>query len=199
MFPIAALVLVQCINFVNSNSTSYSQARQNVFHQLEHNRWCSLYNPEICGSIPSDQMPDSSAWNIEHVLPQSWLAEHFGGKNNPEFNQARADLNHLFVSDSRTNSRRSNHPFANCGQEDTVCQSGYEPVDSAKGIVARAMLYASWQYDIELPVTLIETLKAWNSDYPVTSYELNRNDIAERIQSNRNYFIDRPEKVSACF
>lgn len=199
MFPITALALIQCVAFVNSNSTSYSQARKNVFHKLENNQWCSIYRPDICGSTDEATMPDSNTWNIEHALPQSWLAEKFGGKNNPEFKQAQADVNHLFVSDSRTNSKRSNHPFADCGQENSLCQNGYEPVDSAKGIVARAMLYVSWQYDVTLPQGLVTTLKDWNSTYPVTSYELNRNDGAEEIQGNRNYFIDRPEKVDACF
>jgi endonuclease I len=39
------------------------------------------------------------------------------------------------------------------------------------------------------------TLVAWNDTFPVTAFEKRRNDRVQKLQGNRNPFIDHPEFV----
>ena len=42
-------------------------------------------------------------------------------------------------------------------------------------------------------------LLRWNEADPVDSWEMNRNNVIEGIQGNRNPFIDHPELASVLF
>ena len=93
----------------------------------------------------------------------------------------------------------------------------YEPNDNVKGDVARILLYVyvRWQQpnlysDVvsdNLPefdkddnentgtkvIQSLDVLLQWCEDDPVDTWEMGRNDAAEKIQGNRNVFIDYPE------
>ncbi len=93
----------------------------------------------------------------------------------------------------------------------------FEPKDDVKGDVARILLYVycCWSQpnlysDVEpskLPeadpddktntgvriIADLETLLNWCQDDPVDTWEMQRNDLAEKVQGNRNVFIDYPE------
>ena len=93
----------------------------------------------------------------------------------------------------------------------------FECKDDVKGDVARILLYVycRWQQpnlysDVDvsaLPafdsddttntgiavIESLDTLLAWMEDDPVDTWEMERNDLVEQIQGNRNVFIDYPE------
>lgn len=97
----------------------------------------------------SNDKPDGNDMNTEHTWPQS-----FGAETIP----ARCDLNHLFPTDSLANTKRGSHPFGEVVGAVDWSEGGstlgddadgatvFEPRDSHKGNVARAMLYFEIRY-----------------------------------------------------
>ena len=137
-----------------------------------------------------------NTWNREHVWPQgnknnnwSWFPDTGNSTRN-----AGSDLHHLRPETPGVNSSRGNKAFANSTTNDT-----YEPVDEAKGDVARILLYMFTRYSEAdaYPVTHVasswEMLLEWNKLDPVDAWEMQRNDVGEGTQGNRNPFIDYPE------
>ena len=129
-------------------------------------------------------MDSGKTWNREHVWPQSvgW------GKSTTE----GSDLHHVRPETPSVNSSRGNTPF---GER----RGYYEPKDAAKGDVARILFYMLTRYSsadsksITVVAESMELLMEWNELDPVDALEMQRNDVAEDIQGNRNPFIDYPE------
>lgn len=158
-------------------------------------------------------------FNKEHLWPQSHGIDGLV--------PAYSDLHHLRASESSMNSTRGNLDFDLCeglaeAKEKNGCwytKSAFEPPDSAKGDVARAVMYMAVRYeakansngDLELvervgtgPGTNVlgrlSTLLDWNELDPVDAFETNRNElIYQRYQGNRNPFIDHPEWARRVF
>lgn len=154
----------------------------------------------------------------EHIWPQSQ-----GCRNPP----AAGDLHHLRACDSYMNLRRSNKNFDDrrnvAGATElngcwyTLNPDAWEPPDSAKGDVARAVFYMDVRYEnkygekVDLVVTNglnpganqlgnRATLLEWNELDPPDDFERRRNElIYSTYQFNRNPFIDHPTWVRAVF
>lgn len=145
-------------------------------------------------------------WNREHVWPKS-----LGGFGE---SGAGADLHHLRPEDPVVNSTRNNFPFGevksgnkvkmssqNGGEyTDNYLGGGYfEPQDCAKGDVARILLYLITRYSylettgITVVAQSMKMILEWNELDPVDEWEMQRNDVTEGYQGNRNPFIDHPE------
>ncbi len=106
---------------------------------------------------------------------------------------------------------------------DTVCywvrssSDLFECKDDVKGDVARILLYVYCRWEqpnlyTDIPAELLpanesdsasnsgekvveslDTLLDWCAEDPVDTWEMRRNDLVERVQGNRNVFIDYPE------
>lgn len=161
------------------------------------------------GSSAPQQLPQGLALqdvqplgdiNIEHTWPQSKFSKLFPAE------LQKGDLHHLFPSNAKANSIRGNNPFGEVEREDSPvanCPSHfgydhngdkvYEPVDSHKGNVARALFYFSIRYKIEIDPDQEAVLRKWNANDPVDDVERERNNKIFKIQKNRNPFIDYPE------
>lgn len=140
----------------------------------------------------------TSVLNCEHVVPQSWFH-----KKDP----MKGDLHHLFACDPGCNSIRGNHPYDDfldyiperlilgikdgCGKNEG---GKFEP-EYGKGIVARSTLYFLVRYPqtISHELVNISLLLEWHQRFPVSRYELHRNQAIQELQGNRNPFIDYPE------
>lgn len=151
-------------------------------------------------------IPKNEVMNVEHTWPQS-----LGAKREP----ARSDMHHLFPTDSRANSTRGNHPFAEVEGKDArpdcdIAQAGkaidpetgkvtnihsFEPPLKHRGNVARAMFYMSSKYKYDIPRIEEAYLRKWHREDPVDAQELRRNDLIQEAQGNRNPYIDFPELV----
>jgi len=148
-------------------------------------------------------IPKAEQINCEHTWPQSKFTGAF-----PKDLQ-KADLHHLYPSDSRANSIRGNMNFTDVAHdsgdlEDTNCSAskfgpsttssadGFEPPLTHKGNVARSIFYFSVRYKITIPKNEEEVLRRWNDLDPVDEEEISRNDAIEKAQGNRNPFIDFP-------
>ncbi len=169
-----------------------------------------------------------SVWNREYLWPRSRGLDESGADH--------ADLFNLRPSYASVNSSRSNLIYDNSDAGD----SGYlppgsfvlapevsrdadswEPPDSVKGEIARAMFYMAVRYDggdsstqdlalnndpqfesgIFIPeLGILDTLLAWNREHPVTDAERLRNQkIFNNFQENRNPFIDFQEFADALY
>lgn len=152
--------------------------------------------------ISPRRMPSHTDINIEHTWPQS----RFSLRANRSFQ--KADLHHLYPTESRSNSIRGNHYFSevandmgvgsNCydsrfGYDTRTGQEVFEPPQDHKGNVARALFYFSIRYDITIPPHEEMYLRMWNYADPVDADEMKRNNVVQSFQGNRNPFIDDPE------
>lgn len=150
--------------------------------------------------------------NTEHTWPQSMGAK---------FGPAKADLHHLFPTDTKANSSRGNAPFGRVKAQYSVLpefpldqdqtRTGlndfgltvFEPRDVHKGNVARAIFYFFTRYGLKTPSTIslrnFEVEKAvlleWHTLDPVDDAERLRNDGIYKAQGNRNPYVDHPEFV----
>ncbi|MBC7419703.1 MAG: endonuclease [Bdellovibrio sp.] len=145
--------------------------------------------------------PASSVINTEHTWPQS----RFSGDYSTQMQ--KADLHHLFPTDSQMNSTRGNTIFGEVSHDvgHTNCTASrygtgsagsrqiFEPADDHKGRVARAIFYFSIRYDMAISQEEEVVLKKWHIQHPVDPQEALRNDEIFRQQNNRNPFIDYPE------
>jgi len=140
-------------------------------------------------------------WVREHVFPRSL------GNPNLEYAGPGSDAHHLRCIDSNMNSSRSNRRFADgSGQSATLPGTMFYPGDEWKGDVARMMMYMYVRYNSRCEANVVGSGSSsystffdmpnifleWNTEDPVSIYEMNRNNILEDIQGNRNPFIDNP-------
>lgn len=209
---------ITLFNLISAHQTSlgYEGARRVMFGQIylknDNNGYyiedvyCQKRFGKSAGVAPKS-IPKSDQINCEHTWPQSKFTKAF-----PEDIQ-KADLHHLYPSDSRANSIRGNMNFTevahdtgdlshdNCtaskfGSSVTNSNDGFEPPLTHKGNVARSIFYFSVRYKIAVPSKEEEVLRRWNDLDPVDQEEINRNDIIERAQGNRNPFVDFPSLAS---
>lgn len=169
-----------------------------------------------CGGNRND------CWNREHVYPKS--RGDFGTSKG-----AGTDIHSFRAEDRSVNTERSNKHMDDISgtvvPDCPICletSSAFEPPDSSKGAVARMLFYMAIRYDGDSGsngVNLIlqngypsdpagktgylgdlASLKNWNSWYPPSSEERNRNNIIQSwYQGNRNPFIDNPSLVNSYF
>lgn len=173
---------------------SYDAARKAMFGDIDNfgGYVTCVYTGR---ELQTNKVPNASNMNTEHTWPQSKGAT----------GAAKSDLHHLFITDSKANSRRGSYPFGEVvGQVEWSDPSGaklgrdangnrvFEPPDSHKGNVARALFYFSAVYNKKISPAEEEAMKAWNVLDPVDAAEVARNDAIERYQRNRNPFVDDP-------
>ncbi|MDR6968832.1 endonuclease I [Flavobacterium arsenatis] len=139
-------------------------------------------------------------WVREHTFPRSL------GNPNLGYVFAGSDAHHLRAIDSQFNNTRSNRIFDEGSGNATVLENGnFYPGDEWKGDVARMMMYMYLRYTSQCPATVVGAGTAsnpfsdmpdiflnWNAQDPVSDFEINRNNILQTLQGNRNPFIDNP-------
>lgn len=124
------------------------------------------------------------SWNREHVFARS-----NGGFGYKELGGS-SDAHHIRVALGTENSRRSNY----------VLGSGYIPRDAVSGDVSRMCFYVALIYNKNLGAN-IDVYWALQKNYEdkVDDWEMHQNNTVERLQGNRNPFIDHPELAEYIF
>ena len=146
-----------------------------------------------------EQLEAAHPFNCEHVVPQSWFNKR---------KQPKTDLHHLFTCEWGCNSFRGNRAYfdfsteafrENCGESDI---GKFEP-KFGKGAVARATLYFLVRYpkDVadsskEMPKDRLQMIIDWANGDKVDRWERHRNAEIQKVQGNRNPFIDFPDLVN---
>ncbi|MCK5884488.1 MAG: endonuclease [Bacteriovoracaceae bacterium] len=174
----------------------YKGARNAFFGEIDN------VNGEVCGvytgkCLSTSGIPNHNIMNCEHSWPQSKGATGI----------AKSDIHHLYPSDSKMNSRRSNHPLCEVVNSSYEGNNGvalgeskfgtrcFEPPFSHKGDVARSMLYFSLRYDKKLDSQQEGFFRKWHEEDTISEKELLRNDAIQKVQKNRNPFVDYPKFV----
>ncbi len=149
--------------------------------------------------------------SVEHAYPADWIAEANGCPDRDHcevdaYMFAEADLHNLWPALQRINSSRGDRPLGELPGEinrrfadicpDYERSSGasaiVEPQDSAKGEMARSILYMAVFYGLPIRGSF-DTLVAWHGADPPDEEEQWRNNLIEELQGTRNAFIDYPE------
>lgn len=159
--------------------------------------------------------------NCEHTIPQSYF------KMAKEREMMKTDLHHLYPVLKSWNSTRSNHPYREIDDSKTTkwmvlnisvkniptsdidsyseyYNKSFEPPEDHKGNIARAIFYFYTVYEGDNFKSLdelidIEALFNWHLKDPVDSRELERNDLIEDFQGNRNPYIDYPDTIERAY
>ncbi len=197
-------------------SLGYSNARKHLFGKIHleegkngffvHDVYCNKNFDGSYGVGPM-KIPNHTNINCEHTWPQSKFSHSFDKE------RQKSDLHHLYPTDSKANSTRGNHEFANVDGEklpggcassrigsniryDEKADSSYfEPPEHHKGNVARALFYFAVRYDMPISATQEQFLRRWHVQDPADAEERERNDYIQSVQGNRNPFIDNAELV----
>ncbi|HNX00895.1 MAG TPA: endonuclease [Candidatus Cloacimonadota bacterium] len=196
-------------NLISTNTySSYDGAKTIMFQDLDNNNGvvrCVYTGQDF--TITSDYNGSSSP-NTEHTYAQSWFTASASVE--------KADLHHLFVTESTVNSSRGNLPFGKVITQTTTystyngyvskrgtdfnSQTVFEPADQHKGDCARALLYFNVRYNETLTQASVDMLPAclqWNLLDPPTAAEVTRNTAIQSTLTNRNPFVDHPEYVNS--
>jgi len=122
-------------------------------------------------------------FNTEHIYPQSKLSA----------DDAVTDLHHLRSCDATINSDRSNYSFTTGSGTYALGNELWYPGDEWRGDVARMIMYLNIRYGETFDkVGSLDLFLEWNIADPVSNFEIQRNNIIEGAQGNRNPFIDNP-------
>ena len=175
----------------NHNDLGYKSARKALFLDIDNfgKTIECVYTGRQMKNITS--MPNANNMNTEHTWPQSQGAT----------GTAKSDLHHLFITDSKANSRRSSYPFGwvtNPKWQEggsKLGQGKFQPRECHRGNVARAIFYFSVRYNKSVSRQQEDALRQWNKDDPVDEAELARNAAVFKYQRNRNPFVDHPEFI----
>lgn len=166
------------------------------------NRWWDMYS-----DIPF-YAPSFSGLNREHSFPKSW----WGGSTTVS---AYVDLNHLYPSEMKANTAKSNYPLGvvdmnnNVKFQNGMCKVGYpvngqgggaafvfEPDDEYKGDFARTYFYMAtcyqnltWAYTFMVAQNLYPTLTPWAVDLLMKWHRMDPVSQKERDRNETVYSI----------
>lgn len=153
--------------------------------------------------------PFDRSVNLEHVFPMDWVTNELlcgerteCRQGSERFNRIESDMHNLYPSLRQINEARGSYPFGDlwgeernfgdCDFEVSSSKRIAEPRPDARGEIARAMLYMADTYDLPLFGRQLKMLKTWNLEDPPSDEERRRNDVIEKLQGQRNGFIDDP-------
>jgi deoxyribonuclease-1 len=167
----------------------------------------------LCGEhFGADRrLADGRSVSIDHAYPVAAMVRALkcvdrarcrarpGGK----FARMESDLHNLYPEPQELITYRINRVYGIVpGEEwryetcDVEWRNGvFEPRALARGNIARAVLYMRATYQLPVSDADLEMYKQWNREDPPSKQEQERNATIERVQGQRNTFINRPELV----
>jgi deoxyribonuclease-1 len=166
-------------------------------------------DPGSCGLKPRKQENRAERTEWEHIVP-AWTFGHQrqcwqnGGRehcvdDDPVFRAMEADLFNLYPSVGEVNGDRSNFNYAmasgvapqygQCKTKVDFEQHAAEPRDEVKGLVARTTFYMFDRYNLNMSRQQQQVMMAWDKQFPVTAWELERNRRIEAVMGHDNLFV----------
>jgi deoxyribonuclease-1 len=164
---------------------------------------------ESCGYQTRKQQSRAERTEWEHIVPawtfgnqrQCWKN---GGRehcvdDDPVFRAMEADLFNLYPSVGEVNGDRSNFnygmasgvapQYGQCKTRVDFNQKAAEPRDEVKGLVARTTFYMFDRYNLSMSRQQQQLLMAWDKQYPVSSWEKERDTRIAAIMGHSNPFV----------
>jgi len=202
----------------NSNKEALQQSPIESYKDARRIFWKSLYPGQTqslyCGKKFNSKQ--RKGFNVEHVFPMSWAVNGLDcgtrkqcRNRSAQFNFIEADMHNLFPARSDVNQQRSSYRFGVISGEKRIFGSQCdfevdrqarvaEPAPEVRGDVARAMFYMAYRYKSQGLVLFEKQAKLlykWHLSDAPDAGERKRNDTIEKLQGNRNPFIDKPENI----
>jgi deoxyribonuclease-1 len=164
---------------------------------------------DSCGLQARKQKTRSEKTEWEHIVP-AWTFGHQrqcwqnGGRkhcvdDDPVFRAMEADLFNLYPSVGEVNGDRSNFnygmasdvapQYGQCKTKVDFNQRAAEPRDEVKGLVARTTFYMFDRYNLSMSRQQQQLLMAWDKQFPVTLWEIERNKRIAAIMGHENPFV----------
>jgi deoxyribonuclease-1 len=200
------LVALACLA-LPALSDDYNHVATNIFwNRLYEGGGWTLY----CGYRfdRAGHSPDGFNIGIDHVYDTEWMMDHLQCHNRTQcyaekresFVKMESDLHNLYPAWTDLTVYRTGRVFGEVEGEDwrfDNCDFEWkagvvEPRPLSKGNIARSIFYMHSKYGLPLPGNMLETLKKWNRDDLPSDQEKIRNDRIEKIQGQRNPYIDDP-------
>lgn len=149
--------------------------------------------------------------SVEHIYALRWIERALDCADTDQcraqelsFGYLESDLHNMFPTRMGTDHARGDFPFGfipgdrrdfgqDCNFKVGPAWAYAQPQPEARGEIARALLYMMREYGLPLPErTSLELLRDWHHSDPPDAEDLRRNDEIERLQGNRNPFVDNP-------
>lgn len=149
--------------------------------------------------------------SVEHIYALRWIERALDCDSTDQcraqelsFGYLESDLHNMFPTRMGTDHARGDFPFGfipgdrrdfgqDCNFKVGPAWAYAQPQPEARGEIARAVLYMMREYGLPLPErTSLELLRDWHHGDPPDEQDLRRNDEIERLQGNRNPFVDDP-------
>lgn len=201
-------------------SNNFNQLRDIHEDPANSSKLLTVYSGTSIGKFdtyfPGGSLSPDSSWDREHLWPVSYGLNP-GGSEGPAY----SDLFNLRPAISSVNSLRGNLYYdissgtinvPSLAPQCSYDNNSWQPRDSEKGDIARAMFYMHTRYDgsdagtidLELANTpsspasggrfaKLSTLLLWHEQDPVTDEERRVHQRIVNYQANRNPFVDRPD------
>jgi len=202
--------------FFNLNTAYSDQSKISHYLRARHIFWDLKFNQDTNSLYCDKSVKRRKGFNIEHVFAASWMKEAAGCKNSSRkkcrlsssrFNFMESDLHNLYPAIPKVNARRGDLPFLILdGSSNNTCDfefewHGIEPSPKARGPIARALLYMSHEYNVDLDEAasspgLTDLVESWHCTYPVQNSEVERNEEIYSVQNTLNPFISDPKRVN---
>ena len=147
----------------------------------------------------------------EHIVPQSYIKS---------FDNAKFDIHNIYLTTSNINTHRSNYKYCDeskllFDKDNNLLDYDYDPIinyknnklkmfipiATSRGIIARSIAYMKIIYT-ELSIENIidlDTLIKWNTQYPPSQLEKEKNILIYETQGNYNEFILNPDLINIFF
>jgi len=170
-----------------------------------------------CGLQARKQETRAERTEWEHIVP-AWTFGHQrqcwqnGGRehcvsDDPVFQAMEADLFNLYPAVGEVNGDRSNFnygmasgvapQYGQCKTRVDFEQRAAEPRDEVKGLVARTTFYMFDRYKLNMSSQQQRLLMAWDKQFPVTPWEIERNKRIAAIMGHPNPFVTRDRTWTA--
>lgn len=156
-------------------------------------------NPNMPMVYGNNKLKDNSI-SIEHIFPKSFL-----------YKEHHNDIHNLFLADRYINNKRSNFKFTDDNsllndKKNWIKLSNnyinpikrlFVPYNESKGIIARSILYMSFEYGYQYSKIINETiLIEWCLKYRPTEHEKFHNEFAFKQQNKLNKFITKYDDLN---
>lgn len=170
-----------------------------------------------CGYVPRKNPERARRIEWEHVVP-AWVLGHQrqcwqqGGRKNCSSNDdvyrlAEGDLNNLVPAVGEVNADRSNlsygawakqptRIYGQCGTVVDFAGKRVQPREEVRGRAARITLYMHQRYGLNMSRQDRQLMCAWARQYPVDSWETQRNARIVGLQGEGNFLVSQPARLA---
>lgn len=204
-FPEAKKIAVKL--FKNNRVTLYCQCKYDQHKKIDL---------KSCHMQSANHIKRAQHMEWEHMMPAEHFGKHLKcwqedsckiknkkgrqccSKIDNKFKEMEGELYNLWPTVGLVNQARSNYryspiekntDFYGCPFKIDAELKKVEPADYAKGIVARANLFMSKRYHINLSPSQQKIFKAWNKQFPPSAWEKEWASHVAKIQGYENQFI----------